>query len=162
MPKICVILVLVIFCGVTQCLGEARQGDSILVRITPSPQQSDPAPDDQQAVSQPMGPRAPTPKEKLYVFWILGKMLSYPVDRAEKYIRGKLEGFSRQPVAVPAASPTTANPFDTARQRDIPPAPPAMEGAAADRRLYRFPRASYGLAFKMVLFLRPLPGSKSL
>ncbi len=133
MPKICVILLLLIFCSVSQCLGEAKTGDTILIRITPSAQQPAPAPQAQQAVSQQTDPRSPTPREQLYVFWIVGRMLSYPLDRAESYVRSKLQRLSREPVAVPAASSSQPNPFDAARQSEIPPAPPAMHGAAAER-----------------------------
>jgi hypothetical protein len=133
MPRICVVLLLVVLCGASQCLGEAKKGDTIIVRVTPAPQQPDPAPQAQQAVAQPTEARAPTPREQLYVFWILGRMLSYPLDRAESYIRGKLERRSQEPVAVPANASGPGNPFDSVAQREIPPAPPAVGGAAAER-----------------------------
>jgi hypothetical protein len=62
----------------------------------------------------------PSPRDQLYVFWFLGKMLSYPVDKIEAYIQSKLN----QPKAVPASAPSGANPFDSVNWREIPPAPP--------------------------------------
>lgn len=75
----------------------------------------------------------PTPREQMYVFWILGKVLSYPVDIAESYISGMWRKWQAGPVVQPASAPAVPNPFDSMSDRHIPPAPPATSGSGALR-----------------------------
>jgi hypothetical protein len=66
----------------------------------------------------------PAPRDQLYVFWILGKVISYPIDKLESYISRKFISV-QQPKAVPAAANgQVSNPFDSLNWREIPPAPP--------------------------------------
>jgi hypothetical protein len=70
----------------------------------------------------------PTPRDQMYVFWILGRVLSYPFDKAEEYV----DSFKnrRKVQAVPATAPARSkgpNPFMSSNWREIPPAPPVNE-----------------------------------
>ncbi len=67
----------------------------------------------------------PSPRDQMYVFWILGKMLSYPVDKVESFILSKLKRNSDSAVATPAGASSQPNPFQSINWREIPPAPPA-------------------------------------
>jgi len=70
----------------------------------------------------------------MYVFWIVGKILSYPVDKVEAFITGKLQSFQKpilRPASAPASEVQAVNPFDAVDTSEIPPAPPALGGAAA-------------------------------
>ncbi|MFH0960882.1 MAG: hypothetical protein V1897_19530, partial [Pseudomonadota bacterium] len=67
---------------------------------------------------------APAPRDQLYVFWILGRVISYPIDKLESYISGKFNSV-KQPKPIPAAAPgQVSSPFDSLHRREIPPAPP--------------------------------------
>jgi hypothetical protein len=69
----------------------------------------------------------PAPRDQLYVFWILGKVISYPIDKIESYISRRINSV-QQPKAVPAAAPGRVyNPFDSLNWREIPPAPPVEQ-----------------------------------
>jgi hypothetical protein len=63
----------------------------------------------------------------MYVFWILGKMLSYPIDKAEAYIYSfkKKEKPRVEGAPTPATATPNANPFNSVNWSEIPPAPPA-------------------------------------
>ncbi|MDQ1238609.1 MAG: hypothetical protein QG577_794 [Thermodesulfobacteriota bacterium] len=67
----------------------------------------------------------PTPRDQMYVFWVLGKMLSYPIDKAESFIVSKLKRGADPAVVKPASAPSQPNPFQSVNWREIPPAPPA-------------------------------------
>ena len=71
-------------------------------------------------------PPAPTPSEQLYVFWILGKLISYPVDAMESYVASLREQWRAKP--VPAAASSAPNPFEERRFGQVPPAPPVVLG----------------------------------
>jgi len=72
-------------------------------------------------------PPEPTPSEQMYVFWILGKVISYPVDTVEAYVTRLREEWRAKP--VPAAAVVGPNPFETRRLGQIPPAPPVVSGS---------------------------------
>ena len=74
-------------------------------------------------------PAAPTPAEPMYVFWILGKLISYPIDTVESYVTKIREDWKAKP--VPASATTGPNPFETRRLGQIPPAPPIERGAGS-------------------------------
>jgi len=84
-----------------------------------APQNSEPAPtlDEQYA--------DPAPRDQLYVFWLLGKIISYPIDKVESYVSRKLNSVGK-PEAVPAAA-SASSPFDSINRREIPPAPPVQD-----------------------------------
>lgn len=67
----------------------------------------------------------PSPKDQMYVFWILGKMLSYPVDKVESFIVSKMKRYSDSVAPSPAGASAQPNPFQSINWREIPPAPPA-------------------------------------
>lgn len=69
----------------------------------------------------------PAPRDQLYVFWVLGKVISYPIDKVESYISKKISSL-QQPKAVPALAPaSSSSPFDSLNWREIPPAPPVQQ-----------------------------------
>ncbi len=77
--------------------------------------------------------RPPTPREQMYVFWALGKIISYPFDKAEELIRARLGGYKAQ--TKTASSETEAiNPFDSVSLREIPPAPPVSQSPGSSHR----------------------------
>ena len=72
----------------------------------------------------------PSPREQLYLFWLLGKIISYPIDNIESYVTKKLYSVEI-PKLVPAAATNTrpsVSPFDSLNRREIPPAPPVQDG----------------------------------
>jgi len=101
--------------------GQSQKDGGNLIPVEPARQEAAAASPDQQMQANPGGFTPPSPRDQLYVFWFLGKMLSYPVDKIEAYIHYKLN----QPKAVPASAPAARNPFDSVNWREIPPAPPA-------------------------------------
>lgn len=109
----------------------AQPQDGKLIRVQPSfSETSSSAPAVQQSSDQSM----PTPREQMYVFWILGKVLSYPVDTAESYVSRWWRNWRSGPVARPASAPAAPNPFDSMGSREIPPAPPVMPASAGSSR----------------------------
>jgi hypothetical protein len=70
----------------------------------------------------------------MYVFWILGKILSYPVDQAESYMSALIRRLRTGPAGTPASASSGPNPFDTIESREIPPAPPALSGPDSAKR----------------------------
>ena len=86
-----------------------------------TPQNSEPAPNLQAQYDDP------APRDQLYVFWLLGRLISYPIDKVESYVSKKLYPVE-QPKAVPAAATgSVPSPFESINRREIPPAPP-VEG----------------------------------
>lgn len=71
------------------------------------------------------GAPTPSPRDQMYVFWILGKMLSYPVDKIESFVLSKLKRTDDSVEATPAGASSQPNPFQSINWREIPPAPPA-------------------------------------
>jgi hypothetical protein len=65
----------------------------------------------------------------MYVFWILGKVLSYPVDQLESFIRRQRNKPEVTPIK--ASAPSSYNPFKEIEGREIPPAPPVINGPAS-------------------------------
>jgi hypothetical protein len=78
-----------------------------------------------QAVRDANTPTPPTPRDQMYVFWVLGRILSYPIDTAESYVSEWIGSWRNRPIAQPASAPAAPNPFTSIRLREIPPAPPA-------------------------------------
>ncbi len=77
----------------------------------------------------------PTPRDQLYVFWLFGKIISYPIDKVESYISRKLYSVEK-PQLVPAAASApsaSSSPFDSLNRREIPPAPPVQERSAHNK-----------------------------
>jgi hypothetical protein len=77
----------------------------------------------------------PTPRDQLYVFWLFGKIISYPIDKIESYVSKKLYSVEK-PQLVPAAASApgdASSPFDAINRREIPPAPPVQAKSAPNR-----------------------------
>jgi hypothetical protein len=108
----------------------AQQGkpEKNLIPVTPATEES--VSGKQQAGSS-AGPNAPTPSEQMYVFWYLGRIISYPVDTVEAYIKSWMT--APKPVAVPASGSSASNPFDSVKWRAIPPAPPVTNSSSEGR-----------------------------
>ncbi len=127
MTKSSLIVALTILCGVSACFAEPAEKKLIPVR--PSYQDATYVPQPESAAYD-----LPTPRDQMYVFWILGRILSYPFDKAEAYIDSwkQKRKASPAPAAVPAAA-SGPNPFASVNWGQIPPAPPAS-GAVNPRR----------------------------
>ena len=65
----------------------------------------------------------PTAADQLYVFWLMGKLISYPFDALDTCIQ-RLRERPEAVRAIPAAAPGSPNPFDSVKLGQIPPAPP--------------------------------------
>lgn len=100
-------------------------GDSKLIQVKPSYAESSYKPADEIQGETGYSYRAPSPRDQMYIFWVLGKMLSYPVDKVEDFITSKLKSRENsKPIAAPAVATSRPNPFDSVNFREIPPAPP--------------------------------------
>ena len=108
----------------------AQPQDGKLIRVQPSYSENSRTPAAQASSQESM----PTPREQMYVFWILGKVLSYPVDTAESYVTRWWRNWQTRPVMRPASAPAVPNPFDTIGSREIPPAPPVLPPATRSSR----------------------------
>ena len=127
MHKIFPVLLFLIFWTATSCLGEAEKGEKKLIPVKPSYHEASYVPNAKRPVSSPTHvPSGPTPREQMYVFWIVGRILSYPIDTAESFIRGMLTKSTAKPAVVPATGRVQPDPFKSAGMGEIPPAPPAL------------------------------------
>ena len=110
----------------TACFGQAGKTQNNLIQVKPEY--------DESIAGTPQGNTddsgLPKPSDQLYVFWYLGKIISYPIDTAEAYITSYIARLRQpaQPVAVPASSTPLSNPFDSVKWKAIPPAPPVVSG----------------------------------
>ncbi len=119
--------ILALMVSVVDC-SLAQDKNPKLIAVKPAydqasntPQNSEPAPNLQAQYDDP------APRDQLYVFWLLGRLISYPIDKVESYVSKKLYPVER-PKAVPAAaSGSVPSPFESINRREIPPAPP-VEG----------------------------------
>lgn len=117
-------MVIMIFVGLT--CSSVSFGESKLIQVKPSYSESSYQPAEQIQGETGYAYTPPNPRDQMYVFWILGKMLSYPIDRVEDFISSKLRSSETpKPVAAPAVATSRPNPFDSVNFREIPPAPPA-------------------------------------
>ncbi len=125
------ILLFAVLCLATAAFGQSGKPEKNLIPVTSAEEES--LSGKQQAGSRvsPDTPEPPTPSEQMYVFWYLGKVISYPVDTVEAYIRSWLT--APTPVAVPASGSSASNPFDSVKWRAIPPAPPVTNSASGGR-----------------------------
>jgi hypothetical protein len=123
MPKTLLILFLIMCWTLSPSLGQAEKSEQKLIPVKPSYHEAAYVPHAGEQASNPVQPTGPNPRDQLYVFWILGKVLSYPVDKVEAFIYSR---FKRAPAgnAQPAAAPANPNPFASVNWREIPPAPP--------------------------------------
>jgi len=131
MTKTLALLSLVILLAVSVCFGQSQNSDKKLIQVKPAYSEAPPEPQPQVEID-PYAPTPPRPRDQLYVFWILGKLISYPVDTVESYIHKIRSDRKREGAPVPASAGSDRNPFNSVNWREIPPAPP-VAGAPADR-----------------------------
>ncbi len=134
MPATAIVLVFGIVLLGFPCSPLAEQPQPKLIQAKPAYQEATYVPEAQPPAAAPTGPPVPTPRDQMYVFWFLGKILSYPVDRVEAYIMSKFQRPALKPASAPSDEPTGSNPFDAIKLGEIPPAPPALGGAASRQR----------------------------
>jgi hypothetical protein len=125
------ILLLTLLWLSTAAFGQSGKTDKNLIPVKAAADESLAEQQQSRSTASANGPEAPTPAEQMYVFWYLGKVLSYPVDAVESYIRNWRE--APKPVAVPASSSSKANPFESVKWTAIPPAPPVANDAGGNR-----------------------------
>ncbi len=126
MTKTIVTIIVVILWLTTACFGQTGKAQNNLIQVKP---------ENNEAISgspqgNPDDSGLPKPSDQLYVFWYLGRIISYPIDTAEAYITSYIARLRQpaQPVAVPASSSPLSNPFDSVKWKAIPPAPPVVSG----------------------------------
>ncbi len=120
------IIIIPILWLTTACFGQTGQAQNNLIPVKPG--YDEPISERPAANQDDSG--LPKPSDQLYVFWYLGKIISYPIDTAEAYITSYIAKLRQpaQPVAVPASSTPLSNPFDSVKWKSIPPAPPVVSG----------------------------------
>lgn len=131
MAKTTVMLVISALFVTATCVCQADQAEKKLIPVRPayadtSVHSPAPAP----AALDPQSPPLPSPRDQMYVFWLVGQILSYPIDKAESFVRAGLRNIGSKPVVKPAAAPADDNPFEKVRMSEIPPAPPILPRAA--------------------------------
>jgi hypothetical protein len=131
MTKTLALLSVVILLAVSVCFGQSQNSDKKLIQVKPAYSEATPEPQPQAQID-PYAPAPPRPRDQLYVFWILGKLISYPIDKVESYIYKIRSDRNREGAPVPASAGSDRNPFSSVNWREIPPAPP-VAGAVADR-----------------------------
>jgi hypothetical protein len=127
MAKTSLIVVMCILWGASACF--AQSAEKKLIPVHPSYHEATYVPQSEKAAYD-----LPSPRDQMYVFWILGRVLSFPFDKAESFIDSWKQKRKASPAAsaIPAAAPA-ANPFASVNWEQIPPAPPAS-GVATPRR----------------------------
>jgi hypothetical protein len=123
--SVAVLAVLALF-GATVCFGQAGSSDKKLIQVKPdySEPVAYPQPEPQ---LDPYAPIQPRPRDQLYVFWILGRVISYPIDKVEAYLTNMKFDRKKDGSPVPASAGPEANPFNAVNWREIPPAPPVSK-----------------------------------
>ncbi len=119
MVRIVVVAALVCMLSASVCISAEKDSNEELIPVRPSYQEAAYTPG---ADAEYTGPK---PKDQMYVFWLLGRIISYPVDQAESYVRGLISG----PTVKPAAAPRPPDPFADVDKREIPPAPPVKSAS---------------------------------
>ncbi len=113
MAKTSLIVVLSILCGTAACF--AQSAEKKLIPVRPSYQEAA-----YTAQSESAADELPSPRDQMYVFWILGRVLSYPFDKAESLIDSWKQ--KRKAPSAPAAVPAAASgpkPFTSATWEQI-------------------------------------------
>ncbi len=136
MSKALLTAFLILLLAVSLCLAQAENAGKKLIQVKPGYHEATYVPQAEQPAADPNVPPHPTPREQMYVFWILGKMLSYPIDKAESYVYSFTKKSKPQPDGAPTRATATAtpNPFSSVNWSEIPPAPPASGAAGRTRR----------------------------
>ncbi len=127
MPRIGAWLVVVGVLIVASPMFVGADNDGKLIPVQPGYQQAAYAPGKGPDAKRMLSDREPTPSDQMYVFYYLGKALSYPIDKVESAIFGSKEKKKKTKVAAPVIDP-----FEAAKLKQVPPAPPARKGAAVE------------------------------
>ncbi len=124
MVRIVAIGLILVFWLSTLCFGQSGKPQNNLVHVKPDYDDSV-----SRTSADTYDPNLPKPADQLYVFWYLGRMISYPIDTAEAYLRSYISKLREpvKPVAVPASSIQQSNPFESVKWNSIPPAPPVAK-----------------------------------
>jgi hypothetical protein len=118
MPRIIASITFSIFLLSMICCAQAAGGKNLVHMEQPQEQVAN-----NQQEMNPFAPPAPTPRDQFYVFWFLGRMISYPIDKLESFIFSKTWRLSPG-TPVPASAGPNSSPFDSLNHKEIPPAPP--------------------------------------
>lgn len=135
MVKILLVVLLSFPWPATVCCGETAKTGEPLIPVKPAYEDASPT-------VRPAGQAAeaasaePTPRDQMYVFWLLGRMISYPVDRIEAYIVDRFNRKQKEGAPIPATA-SAPNPFESVNWREIPPAPPAGSTPATKKGTQR-------------------------
>jgi len=129
MAKTVLLLLPIMLWTALTCFGQAQMEEKKLIPVKPSYHEASYVPHAGDQGPGPVFPAPPTPREQMYIFWILGKMLSFPIDKAESFIRERINRPSKGAETAPAAASSPANPFNSVNWKEIPPAPPVKASA---------------------------------
>jgi hypothetical protein len=77
---------------------------------------------DSQTQAAPSGVVEPTPRDQMYVFWILGRVINYPFDKAEALVTNFK---NKRAAAAERQKLSDSSATDAVSWNEIPPAPPA-------------------------------------
>ena len=136
MRKISLIAFLILLWTAPFCLAQTASSGKKLIPVKPSYHEATYVPQAEEPAADPTVPAPPTPREQMYVFWILGKMLSYPIDKAEAYISNSFKKKEKPRVEgapTPATATSAQNPFSSVNWSEIPPSPPVSGHAGRGR-----------------------------
>lgn len=131
MAKTFLLLLPIMLLTASVCFGQAQKEEKKLIQVKPSYHEASYVPHAGDQGPGPVFPAPPTPREQMYIFWILGKMLSFPIDKTESFIRDRLTRSSKGAETAPAAASSSPNPFNSVNWKEIPPAPPVKETATS-------------------------------
>jgi len=130
MAKIFLLLLPIMLWTASICVGQTQKDEKRLIQVKPSYHEASYVPHAGDQGAGQMLPAPPTPREQMYVFWILGKILSYPIDKTESFIRERFARSSKGIKATPASAASSPNPFNSVNWKEIPPAPPVKAAAS--------------------------------
>ncbi len=121
-------LIIVIILTSVPVIAQADDGPVKLIPVKPAESFETPEPQNSQD-----GPKStyPAPRDQMYVFWIAGRIISFPIDLVESFINKQRAKYStrenKEGKPVPASAGANQNPFDKLNWREIPPAPPVLD-----------------------------------
>lgn len=126
MAKIIAVLVVTVLFGAAACFGQSGNSDKKLIHVKPD--YGEPASQVQpEPQIDPYAPVPPRPRDQLYVFWILGRLINYPIDKVESFIVNLRSERKKDGTPVPASAGPSGSPFSSVNWREIPPAPPVSK-----------------------------------
>jgi len=133
MARILLVLLLVGSWFACVCFDRAAMATEQLIPVKPAYAEAAPESQPSKSSAENEALPEPTPRDQMYLFWLLGKIISYPVDKAEYFVKNQIKRVQNRPIATPASAPVSPNPFESVNYREIPPAPPVNSGVGAAR-----------------------------